>query len=118
MRDLPTTRDFGDFYNARKAAFESRAIAIKGRFHRRDADRCTQGRGRRRRDSIDIGGGIGAVQHELLAAGAAHVTSVDASDAYLQTAREESDRRGLAGRVTYYHGDFLELAGGFLPPIS
>ena len=31
---------------------------------------------------IDIGGGIGAVQHELLTAGAAHVTSVDASDAY------------------------------------
>ncbi len=59
---------------------------------------------------IDIGGGIGAVQHELLAAGAAHVTSVDASDAYIQTAREESERRGLTGRVTYYHGDFLELA--------
>jgi magnesium-protoporphyrin O-methyltransferase len=43
---------------------------------------------------IDIGGGIGAVQHELLAAGAAHVTSIDASDAYIRTAREESDRRG------------------------
>jgi magnesium-protoporphyrin O-methyltransferase len=59
---------------------------------------------------LDIGGGIGAVQHELLAAGAAHVASVDASEAYLRTAREESQRRGLAGRVTYHHGDFLDIA--------
>jgi magnesium-protoporphyrin O-methyltransferase len=59
---------------------------------------------------IDIGGGIGALQHELLAAGATDVTSIDASHAYIQAAREESERRGLTGRVTYYHGDFLELA--------
>jgi magnesium-protoporphyrin O-methyltransferase len=64
---------------------------------------------------IDIGGGIGAIQHELLAAGAAHVTSIDASDAYIRTAREESDRRGLTGRVTYQHGDFLELAETIRP---
>ena len=38
------------------------------------------------------------------------MTSIDASDAYIRTAREESDRRGLTPRVTYYHGDFLELA--------
>ena len=62
-----------------------------------------------------IGGGIGAVQHELLGAGAAHVTSVDASDAYIQTAREESEGRGLSGRVTYRHGDFLELAETISP---
>jgi magnesium-protoporphyrin O-methyltransferase len=60
--------------------------------------------------AIDIGGGIGAIQHELLAAGAAHVTSVDASDAYIRAAREESERRGLSGRVTYHRADFLQLA--------
>jgi hypothetical protein len=64
---------------------------------------------------LDIGGGIGAVQHELLAAGAVSATSVDASSAYLDAAREESDRRGLSGRVTYHHGDFVELAPS-VPP--
>lgn len=59
---------------------------------------------------LDIGGGIGAIQHELLIAGAATATSVDASSAYLDAAREESDRRGLGGRVTYLHGDFVDLA--------
>jgi magnesium-protoporphyrin O-methyltransferase len=64
---------------------------------------------------LDIGGGIGAIQHELLAAGAAHATSVDASNPYLETAREESIRRGLGDRVTYRHGDFVELAES-IPP--
>jgi magnesium-protoporphyrin O-methyltransferase len=64
---------------------------------------------------LDIGGGIGAVQHELLAAGAVSATSVDASSAYLAAAREESDRRGLSGRITYHHGDFVELAPS-VPP--
>ena len=109
--DLPTTRDFGHFYNAKKAASELRSYRNKGpipstkmlidAFKTEDVEGATV---------IDIGGGIGAVQHELLAAGAAHVTSIDASDAYIQTAREESERRGLTGRVTYYHGDFLQLA--------
>jgi predicted RNA methylase len=36
---------------------------------------------------FDIGGGVGAIQHELLAAGATQVTSVDASAAYLEAAR-------------------------------
>lgn len=64
---------------------------------------------------LDIGGGIGAIQHELLAAGVVSVTSVDASSAYLDAAREEIDRRGLSGRVTYHHGDFVELAPS-VPP--
>ena len=64
---------------------------------------------------LDIGGGIGAIQHELLAAGSVSATSVDASSAYLDAAREESDRRGLSGRVTYHHGDFVEMAAS-LPP--
>jgi 2-polyprenyl-3-methyl-5-hydroxy-6-metoxy-1,4-benzoquinol methylase len=64
---------------------------------------------------LDIGGGIGAVQHELLAAGAAHVTSVDASVSYLEAAREEASRRGVEDRVTYRHGDFVELAES-VPP--
>jgi magnesium-protoporphyrin O-methyltransferase len=111
MRDLPTTRDFGDFYNARKAASELRSYRNKGPIPstRLLIDALTT-EGVEGATVIDIGGGIGAIQHELLAAGAAHVTSIDASDAYIRTAREESDRRGFTARVTYHHGDFLELA--------
>jgi 2-polyprenyl-3-methyl-5-hydroxy-6-metoxy-1,4-benzoquinol methylase len=64
---------------------------------------------------LDIGGGIGAIQHELLAAGVAHATSVDASGPYLEAAREEGNRRGHGERITYRHGDFVELAES-IPP--
>lgn len=59
---------------------------------------------------LDIGGGIGAIQLELLGSGAASATDVDASTAYLATAREEGSRRGYGDRVTYQHGNFVELA--------
>ena len=59
---------------------------------------------------LDIGGGIGAIQLELLAAGAARSLDVDASGPYLATAREVAEQRGLADRTAYLHGDFVELA--------
>jgi magnesium-protoporphyrin O-methyltransferase len=59
---------------------------------------------------LDIGGGVGVVHHELLRAGAAQATDVDASSAYLAVARAESARQGHAARVTYLHGDFVARA--------
>jgi len=59
---------------------------------------------------LDIGGGIGAIQLELLAAGARTTTDVDASEAYLATARAEAEERGFADRTRYLHGDFVALA--------
>lgn len=64
---------------------------------------------------IDIGAGVGMVHLELLASGAASAVDVDASSAYLATARAEAERRGIADRVAYRHGDVVELAGD-LPP--
>jgi len=64
---------------------------------------------------LDIGGGIGAVQHELIQAGVAEVTSVDASTAYLNAAKAEAQRRGVADRVSYHHGNFVDLAAE-IPP--
>jgi len=60
---------------------------------------------------LDIGGGVGAIQHELLDAGAHRATGVDVSRAYLQAARAEAGRRGHGERVTYREGDFVALAG-------
>src|SRR5437016_1436455 len=59
---------------------------------------------------LDVGGGIGAIQHELLGAGAASATDVDASSAYIRAAREEAERRGNAGKVAFLHGDAVAMA--------
>lgn len=59
---------------------------------------------------LDIGGGIGKIQHELMDAGASHTTAVDASKAYLAASREEAIRRGHADRAEYLHGNFVDVA--------
>ena len=64
---------------------------------------------------IDIGGGIGAIQHELMGAGVASATNVDASSAYVEAAREEAQRRGYEDRVSYHHGNFVEMASELRP---
>jgi hypothetical protein len=64
---------------------------------------------------LDIGGGVGAIQHELLAAGVDQVTDVEASTAYLNAARAEIQRRGLADRVSFYQGNFVDLAPEVAP---
>ena len=60
---------------------------------------------------VDVGGGIGVIQHELLEAGAARAVQVDASPAYLEASREEATRRGHGDRVEHVYGDFTALAG-------
>lgn len=64
---------------------------------------------------LDIGGGIGVIQHELMAAGVTSATNVDASTAYMEVAKEEAARRGLADRVDYQYGDFVSLAQDVSP---
>jgi spermidine synthase len=59
---------------------------------------------------LDIGGGVGVIQHELLGAGADRATGVEASAAYLRAAREEAERRGHGDRISYQAGDFVALA--------
>lgn len=61
---------------------------------------------------LDIGGGIGAIQLALMEAGAEKVTDVDASAGYLSVAEEEAKRKGFGDRVSYRHGDFVDLSGG------
>ena len=62
------------------------------------------------RTVLDIGGGVGAVHHELLRAGASAAVDVDASRAYLAAARGEAERQGHADRVRYVPGDFVAVA--------
>lgn len=64
---------------------------------------------------LDIGGGIGALSLELIAAGVQHATLVDASASYLSAAREEATRTDRTRQLDIVAGDFVEL-GGKLPP--
>jgi len=64
---------------------------------------------------LDVGGGIGAIQQELLGAGVDRVTSVEASAAYLRAAKEEAARRGTADRISYHTGDFVAVADRIEP---
>jgi 2-polyprenyl-3-methyl-5-hydroxy-6-metoxy-1,4-benzoquinol methylase len=58
---------------------------------------------------LDIGGGLGGVQHELIDRGVIQSTHVDASSAYLQAAQEEASNRDLLDRITFVAGDFVEV---------
>jgi hypothetical protein len=87
------------------------------RYHREGPDRTTRllldalrAEGVGGATLLDIGGGVGVVQHELLGAGVRHAVEVDASLPYLTAARAEAERRGCAGRATFLHGDLLALA--------
>ncbi len=62
------------------------------------------------RSLLDIGGGVGAIPHALLQDGASTATTVDASAAYLDVARDEAARRGLSERIRFEHGNFVDLA--------
>lgn len=64
---------------------------------------------------LDVGGGVGAVHHELLRDGAASAVDVDASRAFISVARDEAERQGHADRVDYVDGDFVALADSVGP---
>ncbi len=67
------------------------------------------------RTVLDIGGGVGAVHHELLRSGAATAVDIDASRAYVSVAHEEAERQGHGDRVEYLTGDFVTLADRVQP---
>ncbi len=59
---------------------------------------------------LDVGGGIGVIDQELLKAGARHARLVDASPAYLEVARDEARTAGLLGAMDIVDGDFVRRA--------
>jgi magnesium-protoporphyrin O-methyltransferase len=59
---------------------------------------------------LDIGGGIGVIDHELLRAGAGHAVLVEASPPALRVARDEASRRGSFDRIGFVDGDFVANA--------
>ena len=59
---------------------------------------------------LDIGGGIGVIDQELLRDGASRATLADASHASVLVARQAADAAGLADRMTFVQGDAVRRA--------
>jgi SAM-dependent methyltransferase len=59
---------------------------------------------------LDIGGGVGAIHHALLDAGAETAVHVDLSADYIAAARDEATRRRHADRLRFVQGDFVSVA--------
>ena len=59
---------------------------------------------------LDIGGGLGAIEHELIKAGVSRALSIEASQAFIDAAKTEAARQGFADKMTFVHGDLVELA--------
>jgi magnesium-protoporphyrin O-methyltransferase len=66
---------------------------------------------------LDVGTGFGSLTFGLLTRGMAHAVAVDASSAYIDTARAEADRLGETSHVRFVHGDFVTVASD-LPAAS
>ena len=112
----PHCRDATGFFDERVVRWELK------RYLRRGPTKTTlmlaralEREGVQGRDLLDIGGGLGALQHVLLDAGLERATSAEASPAFLEAARREAERRGLAPRVDFLLGDFVEMGSAVGP---
>lgn len=64
---------------------------------------------------LEVGGGIGAIEIELLEAGAARVTNIELAATYEDTARALLAERGLSERADRRVGDFVAEADAVEP---
>jgi hypothetical protein len=108
--------DAGDLFNPRAARRELRRYRSRGpaATTRLLLDALLAQRGRDQ-TLLDIGSGMGAIPHALLQAGFSQAVQVDASAAYLAVSEQEAGRRKLRDQITYYQGDFVELAPDLAP---
>jgi 2-polyprenyl-3-methyl-5-hydroxy-6-metoxy-1,4-benzoquinol methylase len=108
-------QDFDRMFDARRARNDMRAYTKRGPrgATRRllDAVRASmRERGTGDFTHLDIGGGVGVLQHELAGDGAVQTTAVDASRAYLELLRQAAAERGYEARQRRIEGDFTQVA--------
>jgi magnesium-protoporphyrin O-methyltransferase len=108
--------EFAEVFDRRTAEGDRR------RYRRSGPDRTTRllldllrTRGVEGASLLDIGGGIGVVDHELLASGASRAVLVDASAASVAAAGDEARVRGTADRLEIIRGDFVARAPEVAP---
>jgi 2-polyprenyl-3-methyl-5-hydroxy-6-metoxy-1,4-benzoquinol methylase len=101
---------------------EKRAKADLKRYRKKGPDKTTRmliealkSFGVRQKTLLDIGGGVGVIDHELIASGVESAVHVEASEASVKAAADEALRRGHQARMTFLRGDFVALSGDIAP---
>ena len=111
MSDCCNRSAYGEFFDDKEAKRRLRDYQKKGLdgMARRMVDYLVS-RGMSGRTVLEAGGGIGAIQVELLGAGASSATNVELSNGYETVAESLLKQEGLEGRVVRLVGDFTALA--------
>ena len=100
---------YGRFFNQRFAR------RLAKRYRKRGLDGSSQliadfvtSRGVEGATVLEIGGGVGEIQLELLKAGAAGTTNLELSPGYEQASKELVDEAAVAGKVERLFGDIVQ----------
>jgi SAM-dependent methyltransferase len=111
MMDCCRTQGVETLFDGKMVARELR------RFRRRGPDttsrlliQAVEKEGVSGRSLIDIGGGVGAITHAMLAAGARGAVIVDASKPSLDAARQVAEADATLDRLKLVRGDYVDLA--------
>jgi SAM-dependent methyltransferase len=110
------SRDYHRFFNQRFAR------RLANRYRKRGLDptartmvQFLQGLGLEGASVLEIGGGLGEVEIELLKAGAARAQNLELSPAYQQQARTLAGQAGLQGRIDWRIHDLAADPGAVAP---
>ena len=109
MSDCCTPKGYRWLFSERMAAQDAK------RYRRKGLDTTSsrivnfvKGQGVEGRTVLEVGGGVGAIQIELLKAGAARAVSVELTPTYESAARQLLDEAGVADRVERKIMDFAQ----------
>jgi len=64
---------------------------------------------------LDIGGGVGDIQHEMLRSGVGSAVNNEASTGFIEACRQEAERLGHSDRIQHAQGNFVDLAEDISP---
>jgi 2-polyprenyl-3-methyl-5-hydroxy-6-metoxy-1,4-benzoquinol methylase len=110
------SRDYHRFFNQRFAR------RLANRYLKRGLDQTAQrmveflqGLGLEGASVLEIGGGVGEIEIELLQAGAARAQNLELSPAYEQQARTLAAKEGVQGRLDWRLHDLAQDPGGVAP---
>jgi hypothetical protein len=104
-------QEAGEFFNEKTAQKELKQYHKKGPWKSTQMlIDAIQESGFQDKTLMDVGGGIGAIQHELFKEGLGSAIQVEASQAYLNIIQKEAEEKGRAQNTSTYTGDFVELA--------
>jgi magnesium-protoporphyrin O-methyltransferase len=116
MSDCCTPKGYRTIFSERSAHSEASRYRRQGldALSRRVAG-LAQGAGLEGRTVLEVGGGVGAIEIELLKSGAERATNVELTPTYEEAADQLLREAGLADRVERRLGDFVETGDEVAP---